>query len=113
MVVCFVGDGGFLMTGSELAVALERKLPLKVIVSANSSYASIRIQQERNYPGRIIGTSFCNPDLDMIGRAYGFNVHRLRHFSEIDLIPELLAAEGPQFIVVDTSMQAILPTGED
>jgi acetolactate synthase I/II/III large subunit len=110
MVVCFVGDGGLLMTGSELAVALERKLPLKVIVSENNAYASIRIHQERDYPGRTVGTSFCNPDLDMIGRAYGFKVHRIRRESEIDLVAELLAADGPQFIAVETSLHAVLPS---
>ena len=70
-VICFVGDGGFLMTGSELAVAKERRLPLKVILSENGIYASIRIQQERDYPGRVVGTSFTNPDFELIGRAYG------------------------------------------
>jgi acetolactate synthase-1/2/3 large subunit len=76
-VIAFVGDGGFLMTGNELAVAMERKLPLKVIVSENRSYASIWIQQERDYPGRTIGTTFANPDLAMIGAAFGFAVTRI------------------------------------
>jgi acetolactate synthase I/II/III large subunit len=108
-VICFVGDGGFLMTGSELAVALERKLPLKIILSENGIYGSIRIHQERNYPGRTVGTSFVNPDLDDIGKAYGCAVTRISTRDQLDRIPSLLHAPGPQFIVVDTSVQAIIP----
>lgn len=108
-VICFVGDGGFAMTGSELAVALERKLNLKVILSENNIYGSIRIHQERDYPGRTIGTGFTNPDLALIGQAYGFDVHHIRDAREVDCIPGLLASAGPQFIIVDTSVQAILP----
>ncbi len=109
LVVCFVGDGGFLMTGGELAVALERRLPLKVIVSENRSYGSIRVQQERDYPGRVVGTSFVNPDLALIGQAYGCEVTRVRTPAELDRVPAALAAPGPQFILVDTSLDAILP----
>src|SRR5262249_24992686 len=73
-VMCLVGDGGFFMTGNELAVAAERALSIKVIVSENRTYGSVQAQQERRYPGRRVGTSFVNPDLALIGRAFGFNV---------------------------------------
>lgn len=108
-VLCFVGDGGFLMTGNELAVAIERKLPIKVIVSENSIYGSIRIHQEREYPGRIIGTSFTNPDFELIGRAFGMAVTRIDTPTELDRLTAALAAPGPQFILVRTSVEAILP----
>jgi len=108
-VVCFVGDGGFLMTGNELAVALERKLPLKVIVSENRCYASIMMQQERDYPGRSVGTTFANPDLALIGRAFGFATTCIRSRAELDALPALLAAPGPQFVVVETSLDAVRP----
>jgi acetolactate synthase-1/2/3 large subunit len=108
-VVCFVGDGGFLMTGNELAVALERKLPLKVIVSENRCYASIMMQQERDYPGRSVGTAFANPDLALIGQAFGFATTRIRSRAELDALPALLAAPGPQFVVVETSLDAVRP----
>ena len=107
-VVCLVGDGGFLMTGSELAVALERDLPLKVIVSENGIYASIRIHQERDYPGRVIGTSFVNPDLEAMGRAYRCEVTRISTEEDLARLPALLAAPGRQFIVVDTSVEAVI-----
>ncbi|QCI67162.1 thiamine pyrophosphate-binding protein [Phreatobacter stygius] len=108
-VICLVGDGGFLMTGSELAVAIERRLPLKVIVSENRIYGSIRIHQERDYPGRVSGTSFANPDFELIGRAFGFNVTRIRSTGELAGLPAILARPGPEFVVVDTSVKAILP----
>lgn len=76
-VVAFVGDGGFLMTGGELAVALERRLDLAVVLSNNSSYGSIRIHQERLYPGRLSGTALVNPDFRRIAEAYGAAYHRV------------------------------------
>jgi acetolactate synthase-1/2/3 large subunit len=76
-VVAFVGDGGFLMTGSELAVALERRLRLTVVLSNNGSYGSIRIHQQRRYPGRIAGTDLVNPDFRKIAEAYSCAYHRV------------------------------------
>jgi acetolactate synthase-1/2/3 large subunit len=84
-------------------------LPLKIILSENGIYGSIRIHQERNYPGRTVGTSFVNPDLDDIGKAYGCAVTRISTRDQLDHIPRLLRVPGPQFIVVDTSVQAIIP----
>jgi acetolactate synthase I/II/III large subunit len=108
-VIAFVGDGGFLMTGSELSVAMERKLPLKVILSENRSYASIFIQQERDHPGRTIATTFANPDLAMIGAAYGFEVTHILSRDELAALPAILARPGPQFVIVETSLDAVRP----
>lgn len=108
-VICFVGDGGLLMTGSELAVALERELPLKVIVSENQVYGSILVHQERDYPGRYVGTKFVNPDLELSGRAYNCTVTRISELSQISTIAGALRAPGPQMIIVDSSVKAILP----
>lgn len=108
-VICMVGDGGFLMTGGELAVVLERRLPLKVIVSVNGIYGSIRIHQERYYPGRPSGTGFTNPDFTLIGRSFGFNVTRIGTLADLSRLPGLLCSAGPEFIVVDTSVAAVLP----
>ena len=108
-IVCFVGDGGFLMTGNELAVALERSLPLKVILSENGLYGSIWIHQEHDYPGRIVGTRFANPDFALIGKAFGFRVSRLNTPSDLDALPEILVRPGPDFVVVASSVEAIRP----
>ena len=108
-VICLVGDGGFLMTGNELAVAMERGLSIKVILSVNASYGSIRLHQERDYPGRTIGTSFVNPDFDLIGRAFGTKVTRIRCEADLEVLPALLAEPDAAFVVVETSLAAILP----
>ena len=96
--------GGFLMTGSELAVALERGLAPKVIVAENRSYGSIRIHQERFYPGRTSGTSFVNPDLAAIGAAYGFRVTRIRSRDDLGLVEERLRSREPEFLLVEASL---------
>ena len=61
-VVCFSGDGGFLMTGSELATAKQQGLDPVVLVINNGTYGTIRMNQEHSYPGRVIGTDLANPD---------------------------------------------------
>jgi acetolactate synthase-1/2/3 large subunit len=108
-VICMVGDGGFLMTGNELAVAIERELAVKVIVSENGVYGSIRLHQERAYPGRAVGTGFTNPDFELIGRAFGFPVTRIATTGQLAALEAALRAPGPAFVVVNTSLQAILP----
>lgn len=108
-VLCFVGDGGFLMTGGELAVAAGRGLALKVILSENRSYGSIRIHQERDYPGRTIGTDLFNPRLDLIGEAYGFAVTVVRSVADLPAMRQALAAPGPQFVLVKSSLDSVLP----
>jgi len=108
-VVCMVGDGGFLMTGNELAVALERRLKLKVIVSVNGLYGSIRIHQERLYPGRPSGTGFANPDFALIGRAFGLRVTQIDTMEALVQLPDLLRSDEAEFIIVTTSVDAILP----
>jgi acetolactate synthase-1/2/3 large subunit len=108
LVMCLVGDGGFLMTGNELAVAVERGLPIKVIVSENRMYGSVQVQQQRRYPGRGIGTNFVNPDLGLIGRAFGFNVTHVRTFDDLKSLAEVVKQPGPEFVVVETSMTAIM-----
>ncbi|MFQ6006835.1 MAG: thiamine pyrophosphate-binding protein, partial [Woeseia sp.] len=96
-VFCLVGDGGMLMTGGELAVAMDRRLALKVILADNNMYGSVRIHQERDYPGRAIGTALTNPDFEMIGRAFGFNVSRIGAVGELDKLPAILESRGPEF----------------
>lgn len=108
-VICAVGDGGFLMTGSELAVAAARNAPLKVLLSENGSYASIRIHQERAHPGRVSGTDLVNPDLAAIGAAYGYPVMVVREESQVPALIDALTAPGPLFAVVHSSLSAVLP----
>jgi acetolactate synthase-1/2/3 large subunit len=70
-VVCFAGDGCFLMTGQELATAVQYDLPVITIVVNNGMYGTIRMHQERHYPARVVATDLVNPDFAALARAYG------------------------------------------
>jgi acetolactate synthase I/II/III large subunit len=70
-VVCVAGDGDFLMTGQELATAVHRRLGVIVLLVNNNMYGTIRMHQERHYPGRVVGTDLWNPDFAALARAYG------------------------------------------
>jgi acetolactate synthase-1/2/3 large subunit len=110
-VVCVLGDGDFLMTGNELALAVERKLPIKIILSNNRSYGSIRLQQEREYPGRNIGTDLSTPDFAALARAFGCGSLVISREEEVGpTLDAALAAPGPVLIEVKASLSAVLPT---
>jgi acetolactate synthase-1/2/3 large subunit len=70
-VVCLAGDGDFLMNGQEFATAVQYNLPVIVMVSDNGIYGTIVMHQEREYPGRIIGTQLRNPDFVAYAQAFG------------------------------------------
>jgi acetolactate synthase I/II/III large subunit len=70
-VVAVAGDGDFLMNGQELATAVQYGCDMLVIVVDNSSYGTIRMHQEREFPGRVSGTDLANPDFAALGKAYG------------------------------------------
>jgi acetolactate synthase-1/2/3 large subunit len=108
-VICAVGDGGFMMTGGELAVAAARGVAIKVLLSENGSYASIRIHQERAHPGRVSGTDLVNPDLAMMGAAFGYPVMVVREEAQVPALIDALLAPGPLFAVVHSSLGAVLP----
>ncbi|MBU0723817.1 MAG: pyruvate decarboxylase [Alphaproteobacteria bacterium] len=109
-VICLIGDGGFLMTGSEFITAIARKLPLLVIVSNNNSYASIRIHQEKHYPGRVVATDLVNPDFVALAKAYGATAFRIDTEAEITpVLRQAMATQGPRFIEVRASLETYLP----
>ena len=70
-VVCFAGDGDFLMTGQELATAVQYSASVVFIVLNNNMYGTIRMHQERDYPARVHGSDLRNPDFAALARAYG------------------------------------------
>jgi acetolactate synthase I/II/III large subunit len=70
-VVCIAGDGDFLMNGQEFATAVQYDLPLIVVIADNGIYGTIRMHQEREYPGRIVATDLRNPDFVAYARAFG------------------------------------------
>lgn len=70
-VVAVTGDGDFLMTGQELATARQYGAAITVLLVNNGMYGTIRMHQERHFPGRVHGTSLMNPEFDALARAYG------------------------------------------
>ena len=71
IVVAVAGDGCFLMYGQELATAVKYSLPIIILVVNNCMYGTIRMHQERNYPGRVYGTDLVNPDFAAFAQAFG------------------------------------------
>jgi acetolactate synthase-1/2/3 large subunit len=70
-VVTFAGDGEYMMNGQELATAVQYRAGVVIIVFNNSMFGTIRMHQERDYPGRISGTELHNPDFAALAKAYG------------------------------------------
>jgi acetolactate synthase-1/2/3 large subunit len=84
-VVAVSGDGDFLMTGQEFATAVQYRLAIIVIVADNGSYGTIRMHQERAFPGRVASTDLVNPDFAAYARAFGgfgVRVERTEAFGE-------------------------------
>src|SRR6516225_4853021 len=99
LVVGFCGDGGFMMTGQELATAtLEGAGPI-ILVFNNAMYGTIRMHQERRFPGRVVGTALKNPDFLGLARAYGAfgaSVPRTEDFAAV--FEEAAACNGSAII---------------
>jgi acetolactate synthase-1/2/3 large subunit len=70
-VVCLAGDGCFQMTLNEMSTAVQHGAKPIVIVMNNGRYGTIRMHQEKHYPGRVSGTDLANPDFAALARAYG------------------------------------------
>jgi acetolactate synthase-1/2/3 large subunit len=84
-VVCVAGDGDFLMSGHELAAAVQERAPIVVLLVNNGMYGTIRMHQERQFPGRVIGTDLVNPDFVGLAEAYGAHaelVERTEDFAD-------------------------------
>jgi len=71
LVVGFCGDGGFMMTGQELMTAMLEETGPVILVFNNAMYGTIRMHQERRFPGRVVGTALRNPDFAALAQAYG------------------------------------------
>jgi acetolactate synthase-1/2/3 large subunit len=70
-VIAFAGDGCFLMYPQELATAVQHGANVVMIVANNGVYGTIRMHQERRYPGRIVATKLVNPDFVALARSFG------------------------------------------
>jgi acetolactate synthase-1/2/3 large subunit len=109
-VVCFCGDGGFMMTGQELATAVQYDLPILIFVVNNGMFGTIRMHQEREYPGRVSGTDLRNPDFVALARAYGGHGECVTHDDEFEAALERALASGkPAIIELKIEQEAITP----
>ena len=109
-VISFAGDGCFLMNGQEFATAVQYNLPIIVIVIDNSIYGTIRMHQEREYPGRVSATSMRSPDFAALGRAYGGHGETVETTDEFVPAYERAVASGlPAIIHVKVDPEAITP----
>lgn len=98
-VVAFAGDGCFLMNGQEFATAVQYNLPITVVVIDNGMYGSIRMHQEREYPGRTIGTQLRNPDFAAYAFAFGGHGERVETTEEFAPAFERALASGKPAIL--------------
>ncbi len=110
-VIAFAGDGCFLMNGQEFATAVQYGWPIVVIVVNNGIYGTIRMHQEREYPGRVSGTDLVNPDFAALARAYGGHGETVEKTADFAPAFERALASGkPALIEVRLDPEAITPT---
>jgi acetolactate synthase-1/2/3 large subunit len=110
MVVAFSGDGDFLMTGQELATAVQYSLPVIVLLVNNGCYGTIRMHQEREYPGRVHGTSLSNPDFAAYARSFGAFGERVETTEQFaPAFDRAVASNLPAVLELRLSSDVILP----
>jgi acetolactate synthase I/II/III large subunit len=109
-VVCLAGDGDFMMTGQELATAVQEELDVVVLVVNNGMYGTIRMHQERRYPGRVVGTDLRNPDFVALAQAYGAHGALVERSEDVaEALDEALACGRPALVELRVDPQAITP----
>ncbi len=109
-VINFLGDGGALMTGSELATAVQYGAKVKTFISNNGSYATIRMHQEIAYKGRVHGTDLKNPDFAKWAESFGALGLTISSIEETAGMAErVLAHDGPVVVDVRTAVEHITP----
>ena len=117
LVVGFCGDGGFMMTGQELATSLAEGVGPIILLFNNAMYGTIRMHQERRFPGRVVGTALKNPDFVALARAYGAFAARVARTEDFaPAFEEAAAGKGaavielamdPEIITTRTTLSAI------
>jgi acetolactate synthase-1/2/3 large subunit len=109
-VVSFAGDGDFLMNGQEFATAVQYNLAIVVVLLDNGLYGTIRMHQEREYPGRIVATNLRNPDFAAYARAFGGHGETVVETAEFAPALERALSSGlPAIIHVKIDPEAITP----
>ena len=109
-VVAFAGDGCFLMCAQELATMVANDLDVLVIVVNNGMLATIRMHQERHYPGRVMATDLVNPDFAAFARSFGAYGERVEDTGAFGAALErALAASGPALLELVCDPEALTP----
>ncbi len=109
-IVALAGDGCFLMNGQELATANQYGLKLVVLVCNNGLYGTIRMHQERHFPGRVMATTLVNPDFVALAKAYGCHAERVKETAEFrPALRRSLDHAGPSLIELIVDPEAITP----
>jgi acetolactate synthase-1/2/3 large subunit len=99
VVVAFAGDGCFLMNGQEFATAVQYDAAVIVIVIDNAQYGTIRMHQERDYPGRVVGTQLKNPDFAAYAKAFGGHGEKVERTEDFAPAFERALASGKPAIL--------------
>jgi acetolactate synthase I/II/III large subunit len=109
-VILFLGDGGALMSGSELATAMQYGAKVKTFVSNNGSYGTIRMHQELAYKGRVHGTQLTNPDFAKWADSFGARGLMLDKIEDAPrIVGQALAYDGPVVVDVKTAVEHVSP----
>jgi acetolactate synthase-1/2/3 large subunit len=109
-VVCLAGDGDFLMSAHELATARQFGATIVVLVVDNGMYGTIRMHQERRYPGRVSGTDLQNPDFAALADAFGCHAERVERTADFAAALErALAANVPAVVHLPVDPDALTP----
>jgi acetolactate synthase-1/2/3 large subunit len=109
-VLAFAGDGCFLMHGQELATAVQHGAAVVFIVVDNGMYGTIRMHQERNYPGRVSATDLKNPDFVRLAEAYGGHGERVERTEDFAPAFERARSSGkPALLHLVLDPEAITP----
>ncbi|MDQ8031427.1 MAG: thiamine pyrophosphate-binding protein [Bordetella sp.] len=110
-VVAVCGDGDFLMNGQEIATAVQHGAAFVAIVVNNGIYGSIRMHQERHYPGRVIGTALHNPDFAAYARAFGAHGETVQRTEDFAAAYERARSAGkPALVELRIDPEAIIPS---
>jgi acetolactate synthase-1/2/3 large subunit len=110
VVVCFAGDGDFMMNGQEFATAVQYDIPAIVVVLDNAMFGTIRMHQERDYPNRISATRLRNPDFAAYARAFGGHGETVRTNAEFGPAFERALASGkPAILHCFVEQEALTP----
>ena len=108
LVLSWNGDGCFLMNGQELATAVQYGLNIVFVVVDNGMYGTIRMHQERTYPGREYGTALVNPDFAALARAFGAHGETVTSTAEFaGAFERAVAADRPALLHLKLDPQAL------